>query len=124
VAGYQTRPDGARHTAHFQTPWRVLAVDGKTVRGARGCDGRAVHLMAALDQARGVVLAQVDVDGKTNEIPMFSALLDQVATFTDVVVTADALCRRRYKASYEDVRVMPRRCPGTRLATPDFGQSG
>jgi predicted transposase YbfD/YdcC len=92
----RTAPDTPRASRHR----RVLAVDGKTVRGARGCDGRAVHLMAALDQARGVVLAQVDVDGKTNEIPMFSVLLDQVTTLTDVVVTADAMHAQRDHARY------------------------
>jgi predicted transposase YbfD/YdcC len=56
--------------------------------------------MAALDQARGVVLAQVDVDGKTNEIPMFSVLLDQITTLTDVVVTADAMHAQRDHARY------------------------
>jgi hypothetical protein len=52
-------PPGAR---------RVIAVDGKTLRGsaAGGEDGR--HLLAALDHAHGVVLGQVGVDAKTNEI--------------------------------------------------------
>jgi len=36
---------------------RVIAVDGKTVRGARTYDGRAVHLLAAFDTATGTVLA-------------------------------------------------------------------
>ena len=36
--------------------WRAVAVDGKTARGARQADGRAVHLLAALDHADGVVL--------------------------------------------------------------------
>ena len=45
----------------------VVAVDGKTVRGARNADGAAPHLLACLDHGSGVVLAQVGVDGKTNE---------------------------------------------------------
>lgn len=79
---------------------RVLAVDGKAVRGAKGANGRAVHLMAALDHGLGVVLAQVDVDGKTNEIPRFSVLLDQIADLQDVVVTADAMHAQREHAQY------------------------
>lgn len=35
---------------------RVIAVDGKTARGARSAGGRAVHLLAAFDTARGVIL--------------------------------------------------------------------
>jgi len=33
----------------------VIAIDGKSARGARGPDGRAVHLLAAFDQVSGVV---------------------------------------------------------------------
>ncbi|WP_245714806.1 transposase family protein [Micromonospora inyonensis] len=47
---------------------RVIAVDGKTLRGS-GPAGAQVHLLAALDQAEQIVLAQIDVDGKTNESP-------------------------------------------------------
>ena len=47
---------------------RVLAVDGKTVRGARGSDGPARHLFAVIDQHTRVVLGQINVDGKTNEL--------------------------------------------------------
>jgi predicted transposase YbfD/YdcC len=48
------------------------------------------HLLAALDHAHGVVLGQAGVDVKTNEIPMFSALLDRIE-ITDAIITADAL---------------------------------
>jgi hypothetical protein len=46
---------------------RVIAVDGKTLRGS-GPTSAQVHLLAALDQAEQIVLAQIDVDGKTNEV--------------------------------------------------------
>jgi hypothetical protein len=48
------RPPGPRR--------RVLAVDGKTLRGSAR-DGRQVHLLAALDHQDGAVLAQRQVDG-------------------------------------------------------------
>jgi len=68
----------------------VLAVDGKAMRATlRGKN--PMHLMAALDHARGVVVAQVSVDVKTNEIPLFSTLLDQIPDLEGVLVTADAL---------------------------------
>jgi predicted transposase YbfD/YdcC len=78
---------------------RVIAVDGKTLRGsgARGEPGR--HLLAALDHARGVVLGQVDVQAKTNEIPMFAPLLDRI-DLAGTVVTADALHAQRAHAEY------------------------
>jgi hypothetical protein len=53
---------------------RVIAVDGKTLRGS-GPAGAQVHLLAALDQAEQTVLARIDVAGKTNEISRFVPLL-------------------------------------------------
>ncbi|GIE46457.1 ISAs1 family transposase [Actinoplanes lobatus] len=74
---------------------RVIAIDGKTLRGARLGDGRQVHLMSALDTATGIVLAQVTVDTKSNEITSFAPLLDAVetvlGTLAGVLFIADAL---------------------------------
>jgi hypothetical protein len=53
---------------------QALAVDGKTVRGARDGDGTAPHLMACLDHGTGVVLAQAAVASKTNEISVFATV--------------------------------------------------
>ena len=52
----------------------VVAIDGKTVRGARNKTRKAPHLVAALAHGIGVVLGQVAVDGKSNEIPAVSAV--------------------------------------------------
>lgn len=79
---------------------RVLAVDGKTIRGARSGDARAPHLLACLEHGTGAVLAQVAVDGKTNEIPMFTALLSQVTSLKGILVTADALHAQRDHAGW------------------------
>ncbi len=79
---------------------RALAIDGKTIRGSRstGPDAEqpARHLLAVIDQHTRVVLGQVSVDTKTNEISRFAPLLDTLTALdlTDVVITADALCRR------------------------------
>jgi hypothetical protein len=67
---------------------RVLAVDGKTLRGSAR-DGHQVHLLAALDHHDGAVLAQREVPAATNEIPTFQPLLDGL-DLAGVVVTADA----------------------------------
>ena len=50
---------------------RVIAVDGKTLRGSASRGEPGDHLLAALDHAHGAVLGQVEVGAKTNEIPMF-----------------------------------------------------
>ncbi len=77
----------------------VIAVDGKTARGARTGQGRAVHLLAALDTRTGVVLGQAVVDGKTNEINAFSPLLDRI-DIGGAIVTADAMHTQRGHVRY------------------------
>ncbi len=77
----------------------AIAVDGKTLRGARGPDGKPVHLMATLLHKKGVVLSQQEVDGKTNEIKAFRPTLDPV-DLEGRVVTADAMHAQKDHASY------------------------
>jgi predicted transposase YbfD/YdcC len=69
---------------------RVIAIDGKTVRGARTRDTAAPHLVAAFDHGCGAVLGQLAVTAKSNEIPAVRTLL---ASFdlAGVVVTVDAM---------------------------------
>jgi DDE_Tnp_1-associated len=69
-------------------PRRVLAVDGKTLRGSAR-SGHQVHLLAALDHQDGAVLAQRQVDGTPGAVPGFQPLLDGL-DLAGVVVTADA----------------------------------
>jgi predicted transposase YbfD/YdcC len=73
---------------------RVIAFDGKTLRGARDAAGNLTHLLAGLCQRTGTVLAQLAVGVKTNEIPLLTKLLDTI-DITGAVITADALhCQR------------------------------
>jgi hypothetical protein len=65
------RASPSSSTAGAAAPPRVIALDGKSARGARHGGGRAVHLLSAFDTGTGEVLGQTVVDGKTNE----SALL-------------------------------------------------
>jgi predicted transposase YbfD/YdcC len=81
---------------------RMVAVDGKTARGARTDGGTQVHLLAAFDPASGVVLGQTQVSGhggKSSEITAFAPLLDR-SDLTDVLLTADALHTQRGHADY------------------------
>jgi hypothetical protein len=55
-------------------------MDGKTLRGSGHGDGDRRHLLAAFDHSHGVVLGQVEVGAKTNEIPIFSTLLDRLTS--------------------------------------------
>lgn len=82
---------------------QYIAVDGKAIRGAIGDTGRCRHVMAAVTHDQAVVLGQVDVDVKTNEIPMFSKLLDTI-DITGSVITADALHVQKAHAEYLHAR--------------------
>jgi predicted transposase YbfD/YdcC len=77
----------------------ALALDGKTLRGARLDDGRKVHLVSVLTHKEGVTVAQRNVDTKTNEITAFRPLLEGLE-LTDVVVTADAMHTQREHATF------------------------
>ncbi|MGH3966391.1 MAG: ISAs1 family transposase [Pseudonocardiaceae bacterium] len=78
---------------------RLIAVDGKRVRGSGGGDVDPRHLLGAIDHTYGVVLAQREVGCKTNEITEFAPLLDSVE-LDSAVVTADALHAQRGHADY------------------------
>ena len=73
---------------------RVIAIDGKSIRGARPRDGSspqgAPHLVAAFDQRARTVLGQVAVAAKSNEIPAVRTLLAGM-DLTGVVVSVDAM---------------------------------
>ena len=73
---------------------RVIAIDGKTIRGARTHErsgqGSAPHLVAAFDHDSGAVLGQLAVTAKSNEIPAVRTLLAGL-DLDGVVVTVDAM---------------------------------
>ncbi|MEU8264742.1 ISAs1 family transposase [Micromonospora sp. NPDC048999] len=54
-----------------------------------------MHLLSAYDTSTGIVLAQVQIAAKSNEIPAFTPLMQRVAaqlgSLNDVLVVADAL---------------------------------
>jgi DDE family transposase len=77
----------------------AVAVDGKTLGGARQPGGHQVHLFAALAHGSGTVLAQRQVDAKTNETTQLEPLLEQV-DLEGRVVTADALHTNAAEARY------------------------
>jgi hypothetical protein len=78
---------------------RAVAVDGKTLRGATGAQGRPIHLLAAMDHTTRAVLAQRQVDGAPGEVPGFQPLLADLE-LAGVVVTADALQTHREAAEF------------------------
>ena len=77
-------------------PAQVVALDGKTVRRShdRGAGKAAIHMVSAWAATNRLVLAQVKVEEKSNEITALPDLLRQLA-LTDCIVTIDAMgCQR------------------------------
>jgi predicted transposase YbfD/YdcC len=73
----------------------LLAVDGKTLRGTiPSGENRGVHLLAAYLPAEGLVLMQVAVDSKENEIVAAPRLL-QTLDLRDKIVCGDAMLTQR-----------------------------
>jgi predicted transposase YbfD/YdcC len=69
----------------------VIAIDGKTVRGAKNKGGKAPHLVAALAHGIGAVPGQVAVDEKSDEIPAVRELLKAFAGLAGAVLTIGAM---------------------------------
>lgn len=78
---------------------RALAVDGKTLRRAHDSGQVAPHLLSAILHQEAVVVGQIAVEEKTNEIPKLPQLLDALA-LEEAVVTADALHTQQETARY------------------------
>ena len=83
-----------------KTPAEVIAIDGKTMRGSGSKKEakEAIHMVSAFAARQRLVLAQVKVNEKSNEIVAIPALLDMMA-IEGAVVTIDAMgCQRNIAA--------------------------
>ncbi|MDR1635591.1 MAG: ISAs1 family transposase [Bifidobacteriaceae bacterium] len=68
----------------------VISFDGKTVRGTRNSGATPPHLVSGLLHGIRVVVTQVKVADKSNEIPALRDLLSRL-NLKDVLVIADAM---------------------------------
>jgi predicted transposase YbfD/YdcC len=73
-------------------PGEVIALDGKTLRHSydRGENKKAIHMVSAWATSQRLVLGQVKVDKKSNEITAIPALL-KVLKLNGSIVTIDAM---------------------------------
>ena len=67
-----------------------IALDGKTLRGARNAEGTAPHLLSFCTHHSQETLFEVRVSEKTNEIPVAKAVLPTLPV-AGRVTTSDAL---------------------------------
>jgi predicted transposase YbfD/YdcC len=104
VAGDDVAGDVVAGTDREAPELLAIMVDGKAVRGATDTEGNQVHLLAAATHDDALVLSQVEVGAKSNEIPQFAPLLDTLAAagvdLAHTVITADALHTQRAHADY------------------------
>ena len=80
-------------------PAAAIAVDGKEIRGASKAGGTKVRLLGAFLHSHGIMVSQVSVGEKTNEIPMVKDLLEPLE-IKGMVVTLDALHTQKNTAIY------------------------
>ncbi len=73
-------------------PGEAIALDGKTLRHSydRGGNKKAIHMVSAWATSQRLVLGQVKVDKKSNEIAAIPALL-KVLKLNGSIVTIDAM---------------------------------
>jgi predicted transposase YbfD/YdcC len=73
------------------TPGEVVAIDGKTIRGAKANGKKSpVHMVSAWASNNNLVLGQIKVNEKSNEITAIPKLLE-VLSIEGAVVTIDAM---------------------------------
>ncbi len=87
-----------------KTPADIIAIDGKTLRRSYQKKGskQPIHMVSAFAARQRLVLGQVKVNEKSNEITAIPALLDMMA-IEGAVVTIDAIgCQREIAAKIMD----------------------
>ena len=77
---------------------RVVAFDGKTLKGSFDSfnDRKARQVLSAFAVDTGLVLAHIEIDEKSNEIPAMQKLLQELG-LAGHIVTADAIhCQKNF----------------------------
>jgi predicted transposase YbfD/YdcC len=73
-----------------KTDGEIVSIDGKTLCGSRDAKARAIHMVSAWSNANHLVLGQLKVDEKSNEITAIPLLLD-LLDVKGCIVTIDAM---------------------------------
>ncbi len=82
----------------------IIAIDGKTLRRSfdRSCDKTAIHMVSAWANTNRLVLGQVKVDEKSNEITAIPQLL-KMLEIQGCIVTIDAMgCQKEIATTIVD----------------------
>ncbi len=78
---------------HQATNGEIIAIDGKTARGSydKGKEKGAIHMVSAFATANELVLGQIKINDKSNEITAIPELLD-LLEIRGCLITIDAMC--------------------------------
>jgi predicted transposase YbfD/YdcC len=79
-------------TVSILIPGEIISIDGKTLKhsGSKGIDKKAIHLVNAWASEQQLVLGQVKVNDKSNEITAIPELI-KVLELSGCLVTIDAM---------------------------------
>lgn len=97
VEGVFRRHAAILHEKSTSDGQRHIAVDGKALRLSfdNFCDRKAAHILSAFASDPALVLAHLECDEKSNEIPAVQALLRQLG-LEQAVLTVDAMhCQKK-----------------------------
>lgn len=87
---------------HEKISGEVISIDGKTVCGSRSEGHKPIHMISAWVAEQELVLGQMSVEEKANEIPTVPLLLE-LLDVSGCIVTADAMsCQREIARKITD----------------------
>ena len=75
---------------HVDLMGEEISFDGKTLKGSRNGETKALQLVSAVVSKSGIILSQTEISEKTNEIPVVQAMI-QSLPLEGATLTADAM---------------------------------
>ena len=84
----------------------VISIDGKTICGAKVNGKSPIHMVSAWSSANNLVLGQVKVNEKSNEITAIPELIENL-TIEGSLITIDAMgCQKKIAKCIIDKRLL------------------
>lgn len=82
-------------SVHTITDGEIVSIDGKTLRGSRNDDNSVIHMVSAWSDKANMVLGQIRVNEKSNEITAVPELLE-LLELKGCIITSDAMsCQKK-----------------------------
>ena len=104
----------AETPASDEATMRTVAIDGKVLRHSfdNFNDRKAAQILSAFSTVNSLVLAHVEIDDKSNEIPAAQKLMSEL-NLAGCIVTLDAMhCQKNIRGSHRSGRPSDRSTEG------------